>query len=214
MYLNSTQEKLISLNVFNNKIYFTNVLVKSSEEGLVYSMNIDGSNKTQIKAYGIYKYIVDSNYICRSCVGLESGDYWSEFESISSRKSDYDYDASELQGCLTLFPYKGDIYFSKFYGDTGIFKVVLKEKGSTTARIYQYSVYSFNIYQDKIYFTNEADESSLYRMDMNGANCIKITNEYTYKINIAGNWLFYETKTELKKLDIRKNCCYNSQKTN
>ncbi|WP_123053909.1 DUF5050 domain-containing protein [Clostridium sp. JN-1] len=44
-----------------------------------------------------------------------------------------------------------------------------------------------NVYEGSIYFTDEQDGNGLYKMNTDGLNVTKLTNDESYFINISGD---------------------------
>ena len=56
------------------------------------------------------------------------------------------------------------------------------------------------IQNDWIYFQNDNDKNSLYKMRLDGSDRTKLNDEYSRNINIIGDWIFYINKISASQI--------------
>lgn len=57
--------------------------------------------------------------------------------------------------------------------------------------LYLKSVSNSVTFNNTIYYSNESDNNRLYKMNINGSNKLKLTNDRAYFISLAGDWIYY-----------------------
>lgn len=95
------------------------------------------------------------------------------------------------------FFYLDSVYFTKgsAYGSK-LYKQNLKDKSVT--EITDVNVKKFNIYYNKIYYTDE--DNRLYKIDLDGNNKEIAIQDKVYNLNVSNGWIYYSNLSDGKKL--------------
>lgn len=193
------EEDVMSLNAYGNYLYFITISESTEEYGeydnKICKMKNDGTdlqviNDNEFNDYGYEIYVVknkiyyigeDSNIYKMNLDGSNRelvSDKGTGYIGITDKYiiyNDYADNSSETSEESSAYEYK---------------TCIMNLDGSDARSILGESrLYTVNVYDDVIYYTNENLE--LYRVNVDGTDNKKLLDGEVYNLNVAGGYIFY-----------------------
>lgn len=169
------------------------LIYAETHSGDLYSISRSSKENKAIYEGSIYSVNITDEYI-----------YFASSDEENSGINRMKKDGTEIETLLTIKPFNlivdgGWIFFTM--SNEGSLNIYKTEIGSSdTAKLVDDSVFSFNIYQDKVLYINSDDGNKIYCISKDGTNKVKINDDRSMNINIIKDWIYYENIDDHYKL--------------
>ncbi|TYQ15500.1 UNVERIFIED_CONTAM: uncharacterized protein DUF5050 [Acetivibrio alkalicellulosi] len=182
-----TSKAVYYINVIDNWIYFVDI------ERNLYKIKVDG-NEIEMLAEG------DISNVCIIDNWLYYTNHDVEENKIFKMKNDSsEFSEIVLSNSPSFFSIKGEwIYYvtSDYTGESNRFEnsiYKIKKDGIGETKICSdIEIDSgINILGNWIYYINKGDESSIYKMKLDGSENMKLNNNRSSYINVENEWIYY-----------------------
>ena len=182
-----SKDKAYSLNIYKDKLYF----IDRYNKLYITAMSLDGTNKTVIREVVANDMMIYNDYIYYITRGGVLGKVTMDGQSSTLLATDVmQFDVA-----------KSGIYYTydprKEHNERGLYRLGFLD--NTRTQLTKETPYSFNAYEDHIYY-NHPNKMSLYKMLFDGTQKREITGANVSDINIAGPYIFYKNLEDGKKI--------------
>jgi hypothetical protein len=198
------KSQVMGISVVNDWIYYLERDASQSQKNDLYKIKTNGTSKTKIN------FGAGSSLVCaylQDIVVVENWVYLSLYNKVENKEQLFRIktDGSSAQKVLSSSPRFFSIEGGWVYYADETYKKINKAKvdGSSEKVIYtipesHYSLYSINISNGYVYFSNytesqPTDKLGIYRMKTDGTNTVKLVSGSAKFLNIVSDWIYFES---------------------
>ena len=195
--------QIMGIAVVNDWIYYLERSASESQENALYKIKTDGTCKTKIN-YGSGNSLVCIDL--QDIVVIENWVYLSLYNKAENKTQlcRIKTDGSTAQKVLSISPRFFSIEDGWIYYADETYQKINKAKvdGSSEKVLYtipysNYSLYSINVSNGYVYFSNYSesqptDKLGIYRMKTDGSDLVKLVSGSAKLLNIVSDWIYFE----------------------
>lgn len=181
-------DTVMNINVIGDWIYYTNL----TDGSKIYKIKTDGSLRTRLNDDESYNITVMDNWIYY----INRSDNWHLYRMSTD---------GSLRSLLNDSPTKcidgswDFIYYINREAGGAIYRVK-PEKPLSLQRLNNVYAWNMDIKELSIYFSNEKDNRTLYKVNLDGSGLTKLTDDSAYDMQVCGDWIYYSNGKEENKL--------------
>lgn len=174
--------KPLSLSHYQDKIYFINPMDKNA----VFSCTYDGKDMQRVIQESAMSMAMDGEYIYYVS-GLDLALYKAKHDGS-------DITDLGLEGVLSMMIYDKKIYFKDGYNDYRFTSV--DKDGQNKQVITENNVFSYNVNQDYIYYSGDADKGGIFKLKIGESEGQSVSKDMAVHVNITDQYIFYRKMTD------------------
>lgn len=177
------------INVIKDYIYYT--YGAGYQDGFIYRMKTDGSEKSKLSSDHASQIIVKDNWIY----------YTSYYQKLIKMDINGNSKTKLLSGkSISELNVEGDWLFFNY--DRKLYK--MKNDGTELICLSSDDARYINVYGEWVYYSNFSNKKNLVRIKMDGTQRKEINQIKSFEISIIDNCLFFYDMSKMVKLEIKE----------